>query len=101
MRTQRQNVLRKTHPPAFKIGLKHCRQTIIPVWSLWLTISQNRMQTNVFGSESRYCETGWKLVWQDEKPEIKARIWIVPVDANYRAYRSHRQRRLAHLNQRE
>src|SRR2546421_13061679 len=69
MRTQKRKVPRKIHPPAFKIGLSHCRQTSIPVWSPWLTISQILMETNVFASALSFCETGWKLFSQDEKHE--------------------------------
>src|SRR6266581_2276476 len=69
MRTQKWRVPRKIHPPAFTIGLNHCRQTSIPVWSPWQTISQILMETSVFASALSFCETGWKLFSQAEKPE--------------------------------
>src|SRR6266700_8138250 len=30
------------------------------------------MEMNVFGSASRFCEVGWKLVWPDEKTDSKS-----------------------------
>src|SRR5438876_4952101 len=66
MRTQKRKVPRKIHPLKFKIGLSHCRQTSIPVWSPWLTILQILMETNVFASALSFCEAGWKLFSQEE-----------------------------------
>src|SRR5207248_8928071 len=74
MRTWRHEEARKTHPQTFKTGLNHCRQTSIPVWSLWQIIWQNRMETNVFASVLSFCETGWKLYSKDEKPESTSHV---------------------------
>src|SRR6266513_1143134 len=70
MRTWRLEGARKTHPQTFKIGLNHCPQTSIPVWSLWQIIWQNRMETNVFASVLSFCESGWKLFSQEERAEM-------------------------------